>query len=456
MFLNHLKLKDLDSAGCVTGAVRLDEIGKQLIKKRRIQGEADEGAEFIWPEIPTPDQVSREFMTASKVYMTCSKHEKTSAVVEKLRRCIGLPLHLYSSKEINLKEIFSMPSLDDVESVYERSDRDSQETPHRRKTAQVDAFVSEGVKSIQSLEDVDEGPGPSNCWEETISAYPLSMVLIRDKMAAGVFTKNYTATTYPYFFAEALTKMEILWNIGIQHFSPEDLVWLTGGTDKIKSMPVSVFSFTLLGSCVKVCDPELFSGPFISYVKEDDDYDTVVKRLGVTTGEAEADWNAYRLAVVSNKTPFFVPRAQTPALVPSSSSATPTSALMTAAAAVTDFTGDSVGGEDGGGRGEKKNTDTLKHNGNGNSNGNNDRDHKVNKKLCTVWEKILEKNNYEDAINYIKNDLLMYVRDNQPRFENRFPLLGIQRSVTAAGNAAGGLRYYNILYMFTCINIYII
>jgi hypothetical protein len=38
MFLNQLKLNDLDSAGCVTGAVGR---GDHLIKKRRIEGEAE-------------------------------------------------------------------------------------------------------------------------------------------------------------------------------------------------------------------------------------------------------------------------------------------------------------------------------------------------------------------------------------------------------------------------------
>jgi hypothetical protein len=223
-------------------------------------------------------------MTASKEYMTCSKHEKTPSVVEKLGKCIGLPLHLYSDKDVCLREC-----------LVSRS-------------AQVETFVSKGLPfSFGAIAKV-----------ESISAYPLSMVLIRDKVAAGVFTKNHTAENYPYFFPEALTQMDSVWNIGIQHFSPEDLVWLTGGTDKIKSMPISVFSFTLHGSCVEVCDPELFSGPFVSYIKEDDDYDTMVKRLGVITGEIEAVWNAYNLAVVSNKTPFFIPRAttRTPALAP--------------------------------------------------------------------------------------------------------------------------------------------
>jgi hypothetical protein len=124
-----------------------------------------------------------------------------------------------------------------------------------------------------------------------------------------------------------------------------------------------------------------------------------------------------------------------------------TSAISTAAAAVTDFMGESVGGEDRGG--EKENSDTHKHNGNnnGNGNGNSDRDHKTNKKLSTVWEKILEKNNYEDAINCSRNSTIM---NNNNRNENRFPLLGIQRSVTAAGNAAGGLR---CIYIYSYIHI---
>ena len=73
-------------------------------------------------------------------------------------------------------------------------------------------------------------------------------------------------------------------------------------------MPVTVFSFTLLGSCVRACQPDQFSGPFISYVREDDDYESVVARFGLITGEPDNEWKNYRLAVVHNKTPFFVPR----------------------------------------------------------------------------------------------------------------------------------------------------
>ena len=58
----------------------------------------------------------------------------------------------------------------------------------------------------------------------------------------------------------------------------------------------------------RVCPSKPFTGPFISYVREDDDYDSVVARFGLITGEPESEWKNYRLAVVHNKTPFFVPR----------------------------------------------------------------------------------------------------------------------------------------------------
>ena len=49
-------------------------------------------------------------------------------------------------------------------------------------------------------------------------------------------------------------------HVGLQHFSCNDLIYITGGTKTVRSMPVTVFSFTLLGSCVCVCPPEQFSG----------------------------------------------------------------------------------------------------------------------------------------------------------------------------------------------------
>jgi hypothetical protein len=75
------------------------------------------------------------------------------------------------------------------------------------------------MKSIPTTFSQDD-----NSLEETISLYPLSMVLIRDKKTAGVITKNMQAESYPFFEAEALTSIEKVWNIGIQLSCPEVLV----------------------------------------------------------------------------------------------------------------------------------------------------------------------------------------------------------------------------------------
>ena len=82
-----------------------------------------------------------------------------------------------------------------------------------------------------------------------------------------------------------------------------------------RSIPISVCSFTLMGNSAAICDcnESGFSGPFVTYLREDDDYLSLAKRLGMITGDAE--WEAYRLAVVVKFVPFFLNRkSSTPAV----------------------------------------------------------------------------------------------------------------------------------------------
>jgi hypothetical protein len=74
-------------------------------------------------------------------------------------------------------------------------------------------------------------------------------------------------------------------------------------------MAVSVFSFTLMGSAVQPCDVELFSGPFITYLREDDNYATLAARLSMFTGDKDLLGTA-RLAIVDDNTPHFLPKQQ--------------------------------------------------------------------------------------------------------------------------------------------------
>ena len=74
-------------------------------------------------------------------------------------------------------------------------------------------------------------------------------------------------------------------------------------------------------------------------------------------------------------------------------------------------------------------------NGNGSTNNLVEKEKEKSKKerLPSVWERVTEKYRYSEAINHLRNKTVM----NNGKSETRFPQLGIQRSVTAATNAAG-------------------
>lgn len=113
-------------------------------------------------------------------------------------------------------------------------------------------------------------------------------------------------------------------HVAVQCIEPDDLLFMHNRHPTIKSMTITVFNFTLLGNAVSVCSPTLYSGPFLSYVREDDTYETVVQRLAKISGDAQL--YKLRLAVVTEKfTADFVPKPAT--LVPShaSTSSLPTS-----------------------------------------------------------------------------------------------------------------------------------
>ena len=59
---------------------------------------------------------------------------------------------------------------------------------------------------------------------------------------------------------------------------------------------------------VNICAVDDFTGPFVSYIREDDSYYTVLQRFGFITGDTDKDWERCRLAVVRDKSPHFIAR----------------------------------------------------------------------------------------------------------------------------------------------------
>jgi hypothetical protein len=160
----------------------------------------------------------------------------------------------------------------------------------------------------------------------------------------------------------------------------------------------------------------------------------VTRRFGTIIGEHESESLLYRLAVVVNKIPHFVARSQSSNAVMATNTSTEDGA---GAGPLTDAAHTAIGGVDG----SALNTDKNQNNGHGlnSSNGNGSTNNLVEKekskkdKVPSVWERVTEKYRYSEAINHLRNKVVM----NSAKAETRFPQLGIQRSVTAATNASG-------------------
>lgn len=101
--------------------------------------------------------------------------------------------------------------------------------------------------------------------------------------------------------------------LAVQHIPLSDLEFMRGENPSIRSMIVSVFSFTLLGNA---CNPSPFNspeqnnfpGPVLTYVREDDDYEAVCRRIALINGESMEEAIKYRLAIVHKKVPTFISR----------------------------------------------------------------------------------------------------------------------------------------------------
>jgi hypothetical protein len=74
----------------------------------------------------------------------------------------------------------------------------------------------------------------------------------------------------------------------------------------VNSMIVSVYSFTILGSVAQPCEVDQFGGPFVTYVRENDDLATFTARLRRVTGDGDDEWAKCRLAVVRNNIPHYL------------------------------------------------------------------------------------------------------------------------------------------------------
>ena len=67
-----------------------------------------------------------------------------------------------------------------------------------------------------------------------------------------------------------------------------------------KSSFITIASFQMFGTYAKLVKSE--TEPFLTYIKDDDDINSLRRRIGIMTGEAEDDWSKHRLAFIKNQT----------------------------------------------------------------------------------------------------------------------------------------------------------
>jgi len=91
----------------------------------------------------------------------------------------------------------------------------------------------------------------------------------------------------------------------IQHVSRGDLGFMLKMSNR--SILVVVCNFTLNGKAAEPCDN--FGMPFLSYLKIDDDYDSLASRFVEVTGDQEI--LKLRLAIIEDKIPQFFTRSST-------------------------------------------------------------------------------------------------------------------------------------------------
>jgi hypothetical protein len=107
-----------------------------------------------------------------------------------------------------------------------------------------------------------------------------------------------------------------LFQTGVQYVSPEDALFLSGSHPTVRSMPLTVFSYELSD---RVVFPLALDGdgfcpahlPFVSYLREDDDWATLARRLAAITGEKDS-WQSLVLALIpvaKFPQPVYLPRS---------------------------------------------------------------------------------------------------------------------------------------------------
>lgn len=223
----------------------------------------------------------------AEVYLQYKRDELVGDIVTKLKRKVGVPL--------NIDDI--MPTQDCFPSDFAAGQEIlSDELVNQNILAPCFAQTESSVVSerlvLQSSAEGTRRIDPQYC---------IALLAIRYKYVSDVISGASLASdaNFPDSWLDAQNTLNNLFTLGAQFLSHRDIYFMKGLHPSVKSTIVSVFNFTLLGNKVVRCQADAFCGPFISYVREDDDYFALSARLAAIAGEPPGEFEKVRLAVVN-------------------------------------------------------------------------------------------------------------------------------------------------------------
>lgn len=255
--VSPFEISDPDIDGLFKFCMNLTDENSRMHREKFLNSNPDEK---IYPE----------FIDEKSVYLEISwdRDAKLHECIADIKTAIGIPSSLTNTEEIEIADY--------SESKYER-------------------FLSERL-----IRDPES---------HTLKfpKYPVLTYVVDPLHDAAIITHSMEIKDYFGFSLGGLPKKRK--NLCFQHVSRENLDLMAGlnDSDNFKSVPVIVCNFTLNGKAAESI--ENFGMPFNSFIKTDDDFESLASRLVSLTGDTEI--LKLRLAYVHDKIPHFFQRSAT-------------------------------------------------------------------------------------------------------------------------------------------------
>jgi len=236
---------------------------------------------IVWPRIEYNDY---EALVENCVNLRTPRTANMSAITSVLRDRIGIPCNMQDLDA--LKPVSSTPVTVATVDALEQM---------------IASNSNSGCSDVISVHAEDR---------RIVPHFPLLIYNIQNYYIPTIFTPDCSANEFDGFGSECASSRLNLCTTCVQHVSAEDIVFIRMKHPTIRSIPVTVVNFTLNGKLAEFCDPKNAStgSPFISYVREDDDYQSVMRRFTTISGDKDGV-NKLRIAVISgDHRTYFVPR----------------------------------------------------------------------------------------------------------------------------------------------------